>query len=85
MKSGKFKKVIIAVDNDITEDNQGGIPCARYICSYIKENYPDITRRWKLSPLKYGKDWNKVLQTIFNLKKEMRLNLFLVLQKQLLE
>lgn len=64
LKSGKFKKVIIAVDNDITKDSQGGIPCARYICSYIKENYPDITRRWKLSPLKYGKDWNKVLQTI---------------------
>ena len=55
---GNIKKIVIATDND----NQGGIPCAQLMCSFVKENYPDVVRKWKLPPKKYGKDWNDVLQ-----------------------
>lgn len=59
---GNIKKIVIATDNDKTNDNQGGIPCAQLMCSFVKKNYPDVVRKWKLPPKKYGKDWNDVLQ-----------------------
>lgn len=56
LDTGKIKKVIIATDND-----QGGISCAKSICSYIRENYPGVDRRINLPPKIYGKDWNDVI------------------------
>lgn len=69
LDKGKIKKIIIATDNDKTNDNQGGIPCAQLICSYVKENYPDVVRKWKLPPKQYGKDWNDVLKSYKECKK----------------
>lgn len=68
LDKGKIKKIIIATDNDKKNDNQGGIPCAQLICSYVKENYPDMERKWKLPPAKYGKDWNDVLKGMEELR-----------------
>ena len=68
LDKGKIKKIIIATDNDKTNDNQGGIPCAQLICSYVKENYPDVERKWKLPPANCGKDWNDVLKGMEELR-----------------
>lgn len=57
LKTGQIKEVINSTDND-----QGGIACAQCICSYIRENYPNVRRRWNLPPKKYGKDWNEILK-----------------------
>lgn len=54
--TGTIDHVIIATDNDKT-----GIETARQICFYIKENYKEIRRTWKLPPKGRGKDWNEVL------------------------
>ena len=59
LERGNIKKVIISTDND-----DGGITVAQLICSYIRENYNQIDRKWKLPPKDCGKDWNKVLQNI---------------------
>ena len=56
---GKIKKVIMATDND-----QGGVLCTQSICSCVRENYPNIDRKIKLPPEKYGKDWNDVVKSI---------------------
>ena len=69
LDKGNIKKIIIATDNDKTNDNQGGIPCAQFICSFVKENYPDVERKWKLPPKQYGKDWNDVLKSYKECKK----------------
>lgn len=61
LKNKNIKEVYIMTDND-----KGGILAAQQICCYVRENYLNIKRRWKLPFLKYGKDWNKVLQTMSN-------------------
>ncbi len=57
LAGGKIKTVIIATDCD-----EKGIETARIICSYIRENYPDIQRKWFLPPQNKGKDWNDVIR-----------------------
>lgn len=59
LENKNIKKVYIATDND-----KGGIKAAICICSYIKENKPDIEREWRLPPKTKGKDWNRVLQKL---------------------
>lgn len=63
LKNKNIKEVYIMTDND-----KGGILAAQQICCYVRENYLNIKRRWKIPCLKYGKDWNKVLQTVSNIK-----------------
>lgn len=59
LKTGKFRKVIIAVDND-----KAGIEIAEIIWNFMEQHYSSIEKSKVLPPLKQGKDWNKVLQTI---------------------
>lgn len=61
LKTGKFKKVIIAVDND-----KAGIEIAETIWNFMELQYSSIDKSKVLPPLKQGKDWNKVLQTMSN-------------------
>lgn len=61
LKTGKFKKVIIAVDND-----KAGIEIAEAIWNFMELQYSSIDKSKVLPPLKQGKDWNKVLQAMSN-------------------
>ena len=74
LDKGNIKKIIIATDNDKTNDNQGGIPCAQLMCSFVKENYPAVERKWpkldeiekiqKASKKKHGNLTETVEQTV---------------------
>lgn len=57
LKNKDIKEIYIATDND-----ESGIAAARQICCFVKEQYKEIKRWWKLPPKEKGKDWNKVLQ-----------------------
>lgn len=61
LKTGKYKKVLIAVDND-----KAGLETAENIWNFMQEHYSNIDKSKVLPPAKQGKDWNKVLQTMTN-------------------
>ena len=59
LQNGRFKKVVIAVDND-----EKGREAKELIWNYMDENFSNIQKSKVLPPQKQGKDWNSVLQTM---------------------
>ena len=57
LQTGRFKKVVIAVDND-----EKGREAAELIWNYMDENFSNIQKSKVLPPEAKGKDWNSVLQ-----------------------
>lgn len=57
--TGKFKKVVIAVDND-----KGGMETAELLWGCMDREFSTIQKSKVLPPANKGKDWNEVLQSM---------------------